>query len=85
MMISLLQVTYCEGGKFSVIFSNECEGVFDLNQYLVTRSGPLLEPLQDESYVRRAFVEAGALAWPNGLELAPERIYQLTKMLKRAA
>ncbi len=85
MMISLLQAAYCEGGKFSVSFSNECEGIFDLNQYIATRNGPLLTPLQDESYMRRAFVEAGALAWPNGLELAPERVYQLTDILKRAA
>ena len=85
MMISLLQATYCEGGKFAIRFSNESEGVFDLNQYLAARNGPLLAPLLDESYARRAFIEAGALAWPNGLEIAPERIYQLTKILKRAA
>ena len=85
MMISLLQATYCEGGNFSVSFSNESEGLFDLNLYLATRNGPLLAPLKDENYVRRAFVEAGALAWPNGLELAPERIYQLTDILKCAA
>ena len=85
MMINLLQANYCEGGKFAVSFSDQCAGVFDLKQYLSTRDGPLLAPLQDESYMRRAFVEAGALVWPNGLALAPERIYQLTSMLKCAA
>jgi hypothetical protein len=85
MMISLLQAKYLEDGKFSLCFSNGAEGVFDLKGYLATRNGPLLLPLQDESYVRRAFVEAGALAWPNGLEIAPERVYESTRMAKLAA
>jgi hypothetical protein len=43
---------------------------------LLRRKGPLLEPLRDEAYFRRLFIDAGALCWPNGLELAPARLYE---------
>ena len=32
----------------------------------------MLEPLRDEAYFSRVFVEFGALAWPNGFDIAPE-------------
>lgn len=38
---------------------------------LIERATPLTRPLADPAYFARAFIEAGALAWPNGLELAP--------------
>ncbi len=33
---------------------------------------PLLEPLRDPDYFARAFLEFGALTWPNGFDIAPE-------------
>ncbi len=38
---------------------------------LIARDTVLTRPLADEAYFARAFIEAGALAWPNGLELSP--------------
>jgi hypothetical protein len=85
MMISLLHAQYLGKGEFAVGFSDGAQGTFDLVGYLRNRRGPLLQALQDEHYVDRAFVEAGALAWPNGLELSPERIYDNTDMARHAA
>jgi len=33
---------------------------------------------------KRFFVDAGALSWPNGLELSPARLYELCKTLETA-
>jgi hypothetical protein len=85
MMISLLSVRYLGGRKFSVSFSDGSAGTLDMGEYLVNRSGPLLEQLSDESYLSRGFVEAGAFAWPNGLELSPEKLYSLAVLVKDAA
>jgi hypothetical protein len=85
MTISIFRAKYLESQKISLVFSDGAEGVFDLAAYLAKKSGPLLVPLCDESYARRVFVEAGALAWPNGLEIAPLRIYESTTFMKRAA
>lgn len=35
------------------------------------RIGPMNEPLQDEFFFARVFLENGALTWPNGYDLSP--------------
>ena len=85
MMINLLNFKYLDAGLFMVNFSDGTQSTFDLKNYLATRQGPLLLPLQDESYISRAFIDAGALAWPNGLEISPQRIYELTQSSQCAA
>jgi hypothetical protein len=39
---------------------------------LVNEPGPTLEPLRDETYFARVFLEFGAPTWPNGFDIAPE-------------
>ena len=43
---------------------------------LIERATPLTRALADPAYFARAFIEAGALAWPNGLELAPWTLHE---------
>lgn len=42
---------------------------------LLAKDTELTRPLADPRYFGRAFIEAGALAWPNGLELSPWRLH----------
>jgi hypothetical protein len=42
---------------------------------LIARDTVLTRPLADPTYFARAFIEGGALAWPNGLELSPAALY----------
>ena len=45
---------------------------------------PLLEPLRDSVYFARFFIDAGALCWPNGLELSPDRLHEQVAALTHA-
>jgi hypothetical protein len=63
-------------------FSNGEVGVFDAKSYLATKHGSLLEPLKDATYFQRCFIDAGALCWPNGLELSGQRVFELSKLLE---
>ncbi len=83
-MIKLLNSRYLGGFRFDLSFSDGATGVFDLKPYLDQRRGPLLEALRMEDYAARAFIEAGALCWPNGLELSARRLHELSA-LKLAA
>lgn len=74
-MIKLIEAHYLDDFRVALTFSDGREGVF-LGQNLLQRSGPLLVPLRDEAYFKRVFVDAGALCWPNGLELSPQRLYE---------
>ena len=43
---------------------------------LVARDTVLTAPLAEPGYFARAFIEAGALAWPNGLELSAASLHR---------
>jgi len=59
-------------------FSDHTHGVFDAATYLATSSGPLLDKLRDANYFARVFIDAGALCLPNGLELSPAKVHELS-------
>lgn len=74
-MIKIIEARYAGDFQVALEFSDGTEGMFD-GRELLKRTGPLLEPLRDEAYFRRAFIDAGALCWPNGLELSPARLHE---------
>ena len=82
-MIKLIEARYQGEFQVSLRFSDGKEGVFD-GRELLKRSGPLLEPLRDEAYFKRVFIDAGALSWPNGLELSPVRLHETCRVLTAA-
>jgi hypothetical protein len=43
---------------------------------LIARDTVMTRPLADPAYFARAFIEGGALAWPNGFELSPDALHQ---------
>ena len=73
-MIKLLDVKTIAPHQLELTFSDHSLGVFDGANYLASRQGPLLENLRDPAYFARCFIDAGALCWPNGLELSGARL-----------
>ena len=59
------------GFRLRVGFTDGSTGDHDFAT-LVREPGPMLEPLRDESYFARVFLEFGAPTWPNGFDIAPE-------------
>jgi uncharacterized protein DUF2442 len=57
--------------RLRVHFDDGSVGVHDFSS-MVSESGPMVEPLRDESYFQRVFLEFGAPTWPNGFDIAPE-------------
>ena len=82
-MIKIIEVRYLGDFQIGLQFSSGFEGVFD-GHLLLQRQGPLLEPLRSEDYFRRFFVDAGALCWPNGLELSPTRLRETCRVMVAA-
>lgn len=78
-MIKIVAARYLGDYKLELAFSDGAEGEFD-GRTLLSRSGPLLEPLRDETYFSRCFIDAGALCWPNGLELSPARLRESIRL-----
>ena len=59
--------------RIHVVFNDEVEATVDCETWL---QGPVFEPLKDPRYFSRLFVDAGAVAWPNGADIAPETLYE---------
>lgn len=80
-MIKVLNVRHNaeQPWKLDLEFSDHTHGLFDAQTYLASHQGPLLEALRDPHYFKRAFVDAGAVCWPNGLELSPARLRELVQ------
>jgi len=54
-------------------FSDGLEAVVDFEDWL---TGAVFEPLRDPETFRRFFLEAGAITWPNGADIAPEVLHE---------
>ena len=78
-MIKLLNVKPMGMQQLELQFSDQSHGIFDGAAYLAARQGPLLEALRDPAFFARCFIEAGALCWPNGLELSAARLKELSE------
>ena len=71
----LPQVTaarHISGFIVSIRFDDGTEKQIDLSQWF---KGPVFEPLKDQKFFKKFFVEGETLAWPNGVDIAPEALY----------
>ena len=69
---SVVGAEYVDGHRIRVEFNDGSESVIDFRPWL---RGPVFEPLKDEAYFRRFFLDGGTVAWPNGADIAPETLY----------
>jgi hypothetical protein len=63
------------GFRVWIRFQGGLQGNVDLSGY--TTFGPVFEPLAEESFFKKFTIQGGTLAWPNGADIAPERLYEL--------
>jgi hypothetical protein len=73
-MVDVLKLKALDGHKLWLRFSDGCEGVRDLSD-IIAAGGPMVEPLKDQAYFSRVFVEMGAPTWPNSFDLDPIQLY----------
>ena len=71
MLTKITRLEKLGGHRLRLRFSDGSEGVHDFTP-MVKESGPMIDPLREEAYFARVFLEFGALSWPNGFDIAPE-------------
>jgi hypothetical protein len=74
-MIKLTSISVLTHPQLALSFSDGSSGAWSAAE-IISRDTELTRPLADPAYFRRAFVEAGALAWPNGLELSAHSLHR---------
>jgi hypothetical protein len=73
-MIELVRIEAAGDRKLDLTFSDGSAGRWSADA-IIARDTVLTRPLTDPAYFARAFIEAGALAWPNGLEFSGHSLH----------
>jgi hypothetical protein len=75
MLHDVTAATYKGDYRIEIEFDDGCRGIVDFSKYL-TRSG-VFERFRDLEYFRQFTVDrdTGTLAWPDGVDIAPETLY----------
>jgi hypothetical protein len=74
-MIKLVRVTVAGDDALQLVFSDGTAALW-LVADLIARDTVMTRPLSDPAYFARAFIEGGALAWPNGFELSADSLHR---------
>jgi Protein of unknown function (DUF2442) len=71
----VVKAKHISGFVIATRFNNGTEKHIDISQWF---KGPVFKPLKDENFFLKFFIEGGTLAWPNGVDIAPEALYEAT-------
>ena len=77
---SVVEAEYRGDYRLRVVFSDGTENTIDLQPWL---DGPVFEPLKDPAFFKRAYVDGGTVVWPNGADIAPETLYEVSGRRQR--
>ena len=74
-MIKLTSIEASKDRCLLLRFSDGAQGILDFTPFIDAGTA-MTEPLREPAYFAKAFIELGALAWPNGFELSAESLYR---------
>ena len=78
---TVVSAEHVSGYVVRLTFDDGTSKSVDVSQWF---RGPVFEPLKTQSMFQQFFIEAGTLAWPCGVDLAPEALYDAEDVQKAA-
>ncbi|MGE5343466.1 MAG: DUF2442 domain-containing protein [Candidatus Omnitrophota bacterium] len=68
---------YIDSFKVWIKFNDNIEGIVDLESTITNDHREIFRMLRDQQQFKKFEVNADTLVWENGLDLAPEYLYEL--------
>ena len=78
----VIEARYVSGYRIALLFNNGVRKTIDFSHWL---KGPVFEPLRNRETFRNFYIDGGTICWPNGADIAPETLYSIQGVSKRAA
>ncbi len=75
-MIFVTDARYVDGYKIQLSFNDKRGGIVDLSDVVHHDHRPIFNELIDTTRFKQFRVDADTVVWDNGLDLAPEFLYQ---------
>ena len=78
MLPRVKSVSYLDGYRLKLRFTNKTEGIIDFRQKIVGRGG-VFKPLENIEFFKQVVVDpvSGTLIWPNDVDFCPDVLYEL--------
>jgi Protein of unknown function (DUF2442) len=73
-MNEIIKIRYKKSYVYHIAFDDGINGDIDFSEYL--NMGPVFKRLKDPAYFKKATIEGGTIAWPDGADIAPETLYE---------
>jgi hypothetical protein len=77
-MIWIIEAKYIKSYKIWLKFNDGSEGIVDLEATIKNDHREIFRALRKEEQFKKFKVDADTIVWENGLDLAPEYLYELT-------
>lgn len=73
------EVQYLKDYTVKIWFNDGTVRIIDLESY--TKRSGVFAALKDKEMFKRVFVDLNTLCWPNGADIAPERLYEIGEVV----
>ena len=83
-MVWIKEADYIEDYKISVTFNDDESGIIDLKEVIFNDKRPIFKELVDTAKFRQFEVDFDTIVWRNGLDLAPEFLYDFLMQSQHA-
>ncbi len=70
---AVVRAKYVGDYVLDLTFDDGTQKLVDISQWF---RGPVFDPLRNKSYFKKFFVEGTTVGWPNGVDIAPEALYE---------
>jgi hypothetical protein len=72
----LRAVSVLPGWRLAVTFNDGLTGIVDAAEVINGPDAGVFEALRDPDFFAKVYLDCGAVAWPNGADLAPDAMYK---------
>ena len=85
MLVYVIQAELCGDYKIYIEFNDGLSGIIDFKDKIATDHREIIRELADKNKFNKIKIERHTLCWENGVDFAPEYLYDQIKIRQKIA